>query len=112
ELELRQGGTAQRLDDGVEQAFGFEAGRAGTSDAHGCHDGVAAHNDDHTPAYAKLVLEGVGYTGYRAGKQNSVVFGSAPTCVCIAGFNGDVVDLIALQVLRAMGGNAAIDFDA
>src|SRR5690606_36058256 len=89
-----------------------EPGCACPGDAACGHDGLSADHDDHAAAYAELVLEGVGNGGHRAGKEYGVVFGRAPARVGVADLDLDVADLVAVKVLDAEGGDAAVDFDA
>src|SRR5690606_22366104 len=112
ELELRHCRTAQWLDDGVEQAFGVEAGGTGSRNTTGSHDRLCSHHHDHATPDAQLVLEGVGNGRYRTCQKDCVVLGCTPTCMGVADFNLDVVDLAAPEVVGAEGRDAAVDFNA
>ncbi|CAP40819.1 hypothetical protein predicted by Glimmer/Critica [Bordetella petrii] len=110
ELELRNRGPAQRLDDGFEQVDGLEAGGRGARDATGRHDGRLPHDDHQAAADAQLVFQGVGHRGHRAGDQDGVVFGGAPAVAAVAGFDLDVGDVVHLQVLLRERHQAVVDF--
>jgi hypothetical protein len=104
--------AAKWLDNRVKKTGGFKAGGAGAGNAAGGHDGVLAHDDNQAAAYAKLVLERIGYRGYRARYQDGVEFSGAPAGVGIAHLHRDIGDLVALQVFLGEGGQLAVDLDA
>src|SRR3546814_2381051 len=92
ELELGNGCATQRLDKRVQQAVGFETCRTGARDAAGRHDGSLAHYHHKPASDTQLILQGIGYVGYRAGNQYGVVFSGAPARMGVAGFYADIAN--------------------